>query len=147
LVALVPLSLVASRKNPQEAHLFLRLAGLGIFALFPLFTHPRETPSKLLVYCCFMRVSGILVSPQSNGASFPFRCPIDAAFACALGVLFFLAEIIHPLFLKPRGVLEFLPLMLISVTCAVGIFLCWCDSAKRLIQECMHAWCGEDGSR
>eukprot|EP00613_Pedinella_sp_CCMP2098_P073673 CAMPEP_0171930772 /NCGR_PEP_ID=MMETSP0993-20121228/28915_1 /TAXON_ID=483369 /ORGANISM="non described non described, Strain CCMP2098" /LENGTH=493 /DNA_ID=CAMNT_0012570681 /DNA_START=1 /DNA_END=1479 /DNA_ORIENTATION=+ len=58
LMSLVPLSFVAvSGEHPEDAFLFLRLSGVGLFALFPLFTRPRETPTKALLYLCYMRLA------------------------------------------------------------------------------------------
>jgi len=141
LVAILPLGLIAPH-GAAEAALFLRLSGLGIFALFPLFTHPRETPTKVLLYLFFMRLAWCLLGYRdkhvkiSSGAL--SKCPvvpcfIDWCFIGALGCLFVFSEVVHPLLFHGR--FEFLPLMLTSVVCAAGILLCWAASTLSLLRD------------
>jgi len=145
LVALLPLGLVAPH-GASEARLFLRLSALGIFALFPLFTHPRETPTKALLYLSFMRLAWSLLAEQPEQPSvgdgpksktrsphkkqFIVPCALDWCFMGTLVAVFLFSEVVHPLFFQNRY--EFLPLMLTSVVCAAGVFLCWVESAMSL---------------
>jgi alpha-1,3-glucosyltransferase len=128
--ALVLLGLLASAQRPRDATHFLRLSALGGFALFPLFTHPRETPTKLLIFLASLRLAYLaLGSPRMQA--------VDQLFAILLANLFVFNEIVHPLLFAPRHLLEFLPLMLTSTLCSLGICACWCMSAAQLSAD---AW-------
>jgi alpha-1,3-glucosyltransferase len=144
LVALIPLGLVAPL-GADEARLYLRLSGLGIFALFPLFTHPRETPTKVLLYLSFMRLAWNLLAdqtptegdqPKRGSLSGKHRISprtVDWCFMGALLAVFAFSEVVHPIAF--RGQFEFLPLMLTSVVCAAGVVLCWGTSAASLTRD------------
>jgi len=135
--ALVPLGLLASAERPRDAAQFLRLSALGGFALFPLFTHPRETPTKVLVFLVSLRLAYLTVgSPRLRA--------IDKVFGILLAGLFILNEIVHPLLFAPRHLLEFLPLMLTSTVCSAGICACWFMSAAQLSADASRCITAKD---
>ena len=137
LVALVPLGVFALRAQ-EDATQFFRIAGLGIYALFPLFTHPRETPTKALLYLTFMRAVYLVIQNRfSVKQSFAIVGQFEKVYGIALLALFVFGEVVHPLFMAPKGFMEFLPCMLVSVTCASGIFVCWLTSAIRLVKDAL----------
>jgi alpha-1,3-glucosyltransferase len=133
LTVLLPLSVMALKRH-QEALLFFRLSAIGLYALFPLFTHPREFATKALFYLAYMRFVWLVLkfavpNFQRNLTRF------DRVAAAGLFVVFTFAEIVHPCFLQPRGIMEFLPLMLTSVWCGAWVLLCWCTSALTLLSD------------
>jgi alpha-1,3-glucosyltransferase len=138
--ALAPLSLLAAAARPtRDAAQLLRLSALGGFALFPLFTHPRETPTKLLVFLASLRLAHL-------AAGAPRLASIDRAGAVALAALFLFNEVAHPLVFAPRHRFEFLPLMLTSTLCATGICACWAASAAQLTADAARYLGGKGGT-
>jgi len=121
---LLPLALLAAKGSRKARLLYVRLSALGLFALFPLFTHTRETPTKCLIFLAYMRLTWCLLESRHMKVSI-IDCTVSAM---ALGLFTFSDVIGH------RG-LEFLPLMLTSVMCSGGILICWIVCAVYLTKE------------
>ena len=142
LVALVPLGLI-STERPSDGKIYLRLSAAGLYALFPLFTHPRELVTKALLYVAFMRLVWCLLETHFNSSSAssvspPFvMCGWDRLYAGVIFGVFAFCELVHPLCMA--GQMEFLPLMVTSVSCAIGVVSCWVASAASLSSTLHHS--------
>lgn len=127
-----------------KSNLAFVLSASGVHGLFPLFNDVQETPVKLFIMISCLYLVVVLVSSLSpTGTTLNKRyverlyfsqilC-IDSMmcrwtylwFIVALinAVLVIFTQIIHPAFFH-RSALQFLPLMLTSVTCAVQNVVC-----------------------
>lgn len=134
LMVIVPLSLLAVVER-RAARVFLLLSTTGHLSLFPLLFQSQETPIKvflMLMFTIFSFYSLCLVhcgeSSENSSTSDLFKLPIvdwyEACYLYGLVVLELYCSAIHP-FTALAGKLPFLPLMLTSVYCAVGVIWAW----------------------
>ncbi|XP_066980421.1 dolichyl pyrophosphate Glc1Man9GlcNAc2 alpha-1,3-glucosyltransferase isoform X1 [Macrobrachium rosenbergii] len=130
LLIILPLGLLCMQRR-VEAQIFVLMSIVGHFSLFPLiFTH-HETPIKVLVLILHALITThTLQSHWDLGKSNHLLPQIHL---CSGPETFYVAGLI-PLFMyyefghRILGLAEklpFLPLMLISVYCALGIFYAW----------------------
>ena len=114
LVILVPYALLVF-SDVQSAKDYLFLSVLGTYSLFPLLFEPQEFLIKvtiLLMVHSFMFLTLRRIYPELNLNKF------EKSYLYGLVGHFVLAEVIIPIFLSH---LEFLPLLLYSAYCSVGI--------------------------
>lgn len=134
LMVIIPLSLLAVVDRPA-ARVFLILSTTGHLSLFPLLFRPQETPIKIclmLMFTIFTFYSLCAVhcgeSSKTSSISALFTLPIvewyEAWYLYGLVGLKFYCSAIHPLTVLSLK-LPFLPLMLTSVYCAVGVVWGW----------------------
>ena len=131
LTAMVPLTLLATT-SVDAARLYLRTCALGLFGLFPLLYQPAELTLKVTSYIAFMALALYLLE-QYHAPTLLLTTLDQLGMLVLAGVALFL-QVLHPLFLHPW--MEFLPLMLTSVTCAIGLVGCWLQSG-RLLYRCV----------
>ena len=124
MTAIIPLAMLI--QHEPERRLFLRMNALGLVGLFPLLFRPVELPLKLLSYIGYMAY----VCSSIKEPTVPL---LDLLGMTMLAILVAFVEFIHPLCIYPR--MEFLPLLLTSVTCAVGLIFCWGNTWYLIIQS------------
>lgn len=124
MTAIIPLAMLI--QHEPERRLFLSMNALGLVGLFPLLFRPVELPLKLLSYIGYMAY----VCSSIKEPTVPL---LDLLGMTMLAILVAFVEFIHPLCIYPR--MEFLPLLLTSVTCAVGLIFCWGNTWYLIIQS------------
>ncbi|XP_072706944.1 dolichyl pyrophosphate Glc1Man9GlcNAc2 alpha-1,3-glucosyltransferase isoform X2 [Ciconia boyciana] len=122
LLAILPLSLL-SVQRAKDAGIYLILTTTGHFSLFPLLFTPPEIPIKILLMLLFT-----VYSFSSLKSLFRRERPLlnwlETIYLVQLVPLEILCEIIFPL--TPwKGHFPFIPLLLTSVYCALGITYAW----------------------
>jgi alpha-1,3-glucosyltransferase len=117
------------------ARLFLRMSTVGHFGLMPLLYEPAEFFVKVLLNGCYLAL-GIWILEGVHGkqrkANLLQRCD-----QVGLAVMVFLvayAEGFHTI-LFGDNTLEFLPLMMISFFCAIGMVYCWIQSGIIMVKS------------
>ena len=126
MTALLPLALLAPR-SPRHARLFLRTAALGHFGLLPLLHRPAELALKAALYGAYL--AGALCALEwSGGHRGGLLTARDGAGLALLGGVFAFTEVAHPILLSDWEKVAFLPLMMTSITCAIGLIACWGQS-------------------
>lgn len=118
MTAIIPLTIMwsASNESAQIRRLFARMTTLGLLGLFPLLFRPIELGLKVTSYVAYVSICWY----WSDGTWMDIT-----GFWCLAATCLFL-EVVHPLLLYP--VMEFLPLLLTSTMCAVGLLLCWLET-------------------
>ena len=130
MTAIIPLTLISTQSH-SHAMLFIRTMCIGHFGLLPLLYRPNEFFLK-----SFLFVFNIILSYNQLKRSFSrgkdgriLRLSwADKTGGLILFIVYLFGEIIHPIYLRPMGILEFFPLMIHSVVCAAGLLLCWIHS-------------------
>ncbi|CAG2064282.1 unnamed protein product [Timema podura] len=127
LLVIIPLSLMAVVWR-KEAQIFVLLITVGHYSLFPLLFTGFEIPLKvlfLLVHSSYAFISLSNLFDTSRAAfSLPLLSVPESLYLLGLVPLFVYECFVHPL-LGLDATLPFLPLMLTSVYCAVGVSYCW----------------------
>lgn len=134
LMVIIPLSLMAV-VDKRAARVFLVLSTTGHLSLFPLLFQSQETPIKvclMLMFTIFSFYSLCLVhcgeSSEKSVVADLFNLPIvewyEAWYLYGLVFLEFYCSAVHPFTVLAVN-LPFLPLMLTSVYCAVGVVWAW----------------------
>lgn len=122
LLAILPLSLLAIT-SAKDAGIYLILATVGHLSLFPLLFTPQELPIKILLMAIFS-----VFSFSSLNALFRKEGKLlnrsEALYVYSLIPLELLCEVIYPLTPWQQH-LPFIPLLLTSVYCALGIVYSW----------------------
>ena len=131
--------------NTSAAYLLRVLAAAGIFGLFPLFTEPRELITKSVLYFLYMGALTHIREPRqmppsnqsSRVAAVATQLP-DWLVALVFSSLHVYNEYGHHLVAKWVGrPLEFFPLLLTSVVCAVFLIHAWLISLFQVL-ECVE---------
>lgn len=140
MTAIIPMTLAApsSRSN---ARLYLRSCALGHFGLMPLLYQHTELIFKVSSYLAHLSISVFLLeytiqnqtSKDSDKSGLVTKW--DKMGLCIILLLIVFAEGLHPLLFKTKQMFEFLPLMMISVFCAVGLVCCWIHSGL-IMMDC-----------
>ncbi|XP_071502499.1 dolichyl pyrophosphate Glc1Man9GlcNAc2 alpha-1,3-glucosyltransferase-like [Diadema antillarum] len=130
LLLIIPLSLLAVQSF-KDAQVFLILSTVGHFSLFPLLFTAAETPIKvalMIAYTSFTFVAmetchrSLVVSYSLP--HFSLLNPVETLYIVGLVPLFLYCELVHyALGLSQK--LAFLPLLLMSVYCSVGVLYSW----------------------
>ena len=132
LMAIIPYTLVAVQGSNVDAKIFLILQTVGYYSLFPLLFKPFETVIKILLLFIYSIFSFSAFSiwfskPLTNGHSsiptLPLLNKYESVYIYLLILNEFYCYAIHPLYFAEK--LQFLPLMLTSVSCSFGIIWCW----------------------
>lgn len=128
LTTLIPLTLLVHHQENNATHsfLFTQISRWGLLGLFPLLFRPMELTLKLASYAGYWSLlSSSLVLPQSSSHKW-----------LQTGTGIVVAGVIVALeFLPIPGRFEFLPLLLTSIVCAVGLLGCWMLSFWLLVQK------------
>jgi alpha-1,3-glucosyltransferase len=124
MTTLIPLTLLVCQDNRNQMHklLFWQVSLWGLLGLFPLFFQPVELAFKIVSYVTFLALSSLLLKDPYG--KFQQLCIIVA------GAVIIVLEV-----LPIQGRWEFLPLMLTSSACAVGLMGCWFFSYRVLLKE------------
>ncbi|XP_046563377.1 probable dolichyl pyrophosphate Glc1Man9GlcNAc2 alpha-1,3-glucosyltransferase [Haliotis rubra] len=127
LLILIPLILLSIERK-KEAQIFLILSTIGGYSLFPLLFTQFETPIKILLLALYSfyaftslgRIHGIPARPTA----LPLLSNLESLYLLGIIPLEIYNSIGHPaLGLSQR--LPFIPLLLTSVYCAIGVTYCW----------------------
>ena len=124
MTAIIPLTLLL--QDEQDKRLFLRMNALGLVGLFPLLFRPVELPLKLVSYIGYMAF-------VYHRLGEPALASLDLLGMAALMIVVAFLELVYPLVLYPR--MEFLPLLLVSVSCAVGLIGCWLHTGFLMVRS------------
>ncbi|XP_069186852.1 dolichyl pyrophosphate Glc1Man9GlcNAc2 alpha-1,3-glucosyltransferase isoform X1 [Procambarus clarkii] len=130
LLVILPLGLLCMQRR-VEAQVYIIMSVVGHFSLFPLFFTHHETPIKvcalLLHAVCTVH---ILHGHWLEGRMSPLipHIPLcnftETVYLFGLIPIFFYQQLGHNM-LDPKGKMPFLPLMVISVYCSVGVMYSW----------------------
>jgi len=142
LMTIIPMSLQAS-SGKNEARWFIITAIVGHFSLFPLLFNVTETPIKFLFLWIHAVSSTYTLYYITKDPIRSKKEPENAAQAIGLtlleriylyGLILIQAfySIIHPLLFHDKY--PFLPLLLVSVYCAIGLFYVWVRQLLYFIQ-------------
>ncbi|KAG7516549.1 putative dolichyl pyrophosphate Glc1Man9 c2 alpha-1,3-glucosyltransferase [Solea senegalensis] len=123
LLAVLPLSLLAVESR-EDAGVFLVLSTTGHYSLFPLIFTPAELPIKVVLMVMFSIYSFTALRKLHSG---PVLRPLETVYLLGLFAVAFVCEVVFPLSPWQRE-LPFLPLLVTSVYCSVGV----CYSFLRL---------------
>ncbi|XP_022079584.1 probable dolichyl pyrophosphate Glc1Man9GlcNAc2 alpha-1,3-glucosyltransferase isoform X2 [Acanthaster planci] len=131
LLVIIPLSLLAM-ESLKDAQVFLIVSVVGHYSLFPLLFTQDETPIKLclmLAFTIFSVIGTTHIHRYTN--RFPNLLPnvpqlstIETLYILGLVPLFIYKNLLHSMVPSLQRY-EFLPLMLTSVYCALGITYAW----------------------
>jgi len=139
MTAIIPMTVLAVTSK-ENARLFLRLSSVGHFGLMPLLYRSNELLMKVCLHGSYFLWSLYLLeyvhgahskdmknSTKDKDCSSPNLLTIwDKAGLGIMGILVVYVEVIHPLELFPQiSKLEFLPLMMTSLWCAIILVGCW----------------------
>ena len=130
MTAIIPLTLLASN-SVDCARLYLRISALGLLGLFPLLFRPIELPLKVVSYVGFLAMSCHALEEMLGTKSILTR--IDYIGILVLSFVAFFLEVIHPMWIFPR--MEFLPLLLTSIVCALGLVACWGQTCRLMFRS------------
>lgn len=139
LTAVIPLTLLAPQSK-EKAQLFLRASSLGHFAILPLLYRPAELGLKTFAYITYMALSVWVLKitscndDESGSANSPKKLTNvwDRIGLLVLLFVYVFMEALHPLLLSNMERLAFLPLLMTSISCAVGLIICWLISFRHL---------------
>lgn len=129
LMVIIPLSLMAVVWK-KEAQAYLLLAVAGHYSLFPLIFTAAELPIKILLLLLhsvysFFSLSGLFdVQGMERTWALPLMSKAESAYLFGLFPLFIFETVVHSL-LNLKTSLPFLPLLLTSVYCSIGIIYAW----------------------
>lgn len=130
LLVILPLGLLCMQRR-VEAQVYIIMSIVGHFSLFPLFFTHHETPIKVCaVLLHAVCTTYILHSHWLEGRMSPLflRIPLcnlgETVYLLGLIPLFFYQQLGHDMLDRERK-MPFLPLMLISVYCSVGVMYSW----------------------
>ncbi|KAJ8950475.1 hypothetical protein NQ314_007862 [Rhamnusium bicolor] len=127
LMPIIPLSILSIMET-TDARMFLLLSTVGHYSLFPLL-YPLSLLSVkvllLLLYSVYAFHSLYKMYPLSICSyTLPLLSPLESIYVLGLGAIFLYENVIHHL-LGLHSQLPFLPLMITSVYCAIGIIYSW----------------------
>ncbi|XP_042880305.1 probable dolichyl pyrophosphate Glc1Man9GlcNAc2 alpha-1,3-glucosyltransferase [Penaeus japonicus] len=140
LLIILPLGLLCLQKK-MEAQIFIIMSVVGHFSLFPLlFTH-HETPIKVTALLLHAIFTGYTLLnywlPGKNTGLIP-RIPLcsiaETTYLLGLVNIFLYQQVGHQL-LGLQEKMPFLPLMLISVYCGVGVTYCWLKYYRSILSS------------
>ncbi|XP_046894684.1 probable dolichyl pyrophosphate Glc1Man9GlcNAc2 alpha-1,3-glucosyltransferase [Hypomesus transpacificus] len=118
LIAILPLSILAVESR-EDARIFLMLATTGHYSLFPLLFTPAELPVKLLLMLLFTLYSFSSLRTLFSGQG-PLLHLLEASYLLGLVAVEIICEILYHL-LPWQQTLPFVPLLVTSVYCSVGV--------------------------
>lgn len=119
--------LVVSWKS--EARYYLLFSTIGHYSLFPLLLSAFEIPTKTLIFIIhtlysFKSLTALYESRRATQYSFPLLTQWETIYLSGLLPLFLYENIFHRWF-GLHQTLPFLPLLLVSFYCAIGITYTW----------------------
>ncbi|CAH1778366.1 unnamed protein product [Owenia fusiformis] len=123
IIVIIPLSLLAL-DGEKYGRIFLLMSTVGHFSLLPLIFTKAETPIKICMLVAYQGFAFISLNKyynrKSQGFSLPLLNKLESLYTLGLVPLLLYTECVHRLIgLQQR--LPFLPLMMTSVYCAIGV--------------------------
>mmetsp|Transcript_37740 Transcript_37740/g.108790 ORF Transcript_37740/g.108790 Transcript_37740/m.108790 type:complete len:567 (+) Transcript_37740:1-1701(+) len=145
LTAVVPLGLVCL-DTALDAKIYLLVSWVGHYSLFPLLFEAREEPIKVIFFLLHVVASFWLLDRHHRLRQQEAKTqPVGVAFAlpeklylAGLAPLYIFTNLLHPVLFKARDGsirLPFLPLLLTSVYCALGLAYAWALALARCLRE------------
>lgn len=156
MTAIIPMTLLATT-DCTMAHIYIRTCTFGIFGILPLLYQPDELLVKVTLYigwlCMTIHTLDMIHFDNDNSfnhstkrisdisSTMPLTTRrtlltnVDIISFILLACILLFMEIIHPLIFMTSGQMEFLPLLLTSVTCAIGLVGCWLGSYKQMMKN------------
>jgi alpha-1,3-glucosyltransferase len=150
LMAIVPVGMLAA-DSVDDAKVYLLMSWVGHISLFPLLEHRRELPSKILFTSIHMLLSyvaldrfhrseqrAIHIEKSKRGIRFN---TIEHLYLCGLGLVVVFSEFLHPIFFVKEingekvTTMPFLPLLFMSIYCAIGLIYAWYLSYKQYLSK------------
>jgi alpha-1,3-glucosyltransferase len=127
LTTLLPLATLI-HEDVSYKRLFVRASALGLFGLWPLLFRPIELLMKVSSYVAYMSFCDVVLQQYEEQ---PLLTAIDKTGIFVVSGAALFLEVLHPLFVYPA--MEFLPLLLTSILCAIGLILCWVQSYRLMV--------------
>ncbi|XP_053204391.1 probable dolichyl pyrophosphate Glc1Man9GlcNAc2 alpha-1,3-glucosyltransferase [Panonychus citri] len=127
ILPLTPLALI----SPMDANIFFMLSTIGTYSLFPLLFKTGETPTKiclllLFTIYCYQALTKVNFQDKQQSASLLLP-KLDLLFL--LGIPFLqIYQTFGPYFIPFYSSLPFLPLLLTSIYCALGVMYLYVKS-------------------
>lgn len=127
LMVIIPLSVISVVWR-KEAEIYLMISTVGHYSLFPLFFTPFEHILKVFILLihtvyAFVNLSNLFDVKHSR-YSLPLLTKLESCYVLGLAFLFVFESVLYPM-LDLASAYPFVPLMLTSVYCAVGVGYCW----------------------
>ncbi|XP_071717005.1 dolichyl pyrophosphate Glc1Man9GlcNAc2 alpha-1,3-glucosyltransferase-like [Rutidosis leptorrhynchoides] len=139
---LIPLAVIAVESIDDARHYFI-VSIVSIFSLLPLLYEAQEYPIKVLLLVLYVTLMWFGFSSASesitDGASvsknggFVFKW-VEKIYLVGFVVVEIWGQFLHPLLLGDR--FPFLPLMLVSFYCALGMMYSWIWQLRYIIRSC-----------
>lgn len=128
LLIILPMTLLVFGKQ-RDAQIFLMMSTIGHFSLFPLIFTPFENFTKVLLLAmstiyAFLSLGNIHNSQSRGYLQLPLLTALESVYLFGIVPLEVYNSFLHP-YLGLTERLPFLPLLLTSVYCAVGVAYCW----------------------
>jgi len=127
LMVIIPMTFLAIQ-SPFYARVFIVLCVAGHYALFPLLPREAETPIKVILFLLFTisttAALNIVHEEKKTSLLIPFVTWYEAAYIYISLPLFLYTCLGHSV-LGLESKLPFLPLMMTSLYCAVGVIWSW----------------------
>uniref|UniRef100_A0A669DUQ6 Alpha-1,3-glucosyltransferase n=1 Tax=Oreochromis niloticus TaxID=8128 RepID=A0A669DUQ6_ORENI len=118
LIAILPLSILAVESR-EDAGIFLILTTTGHYSLFPLLFTPAELPIKVVLMLMFT-IFSFTALRKLHSAQGSLLHPLEVIYLLGLVAVAIACEVVFPL--SPwQQRLPFLPLLVTSVYCAMGV--------------------------
>eukprot|EP00929_Paragymnodinium_shiwhaense_P063625 TRINITY_DN31791_c0_g1_i2.p1 TRINITY_DN31791_c0_g1~~TRINITY_DN31791_c0_g1_i2.p1 ORF type:complete len:389 (+),score=24.71 TRINITY_DN31791_c0_g1_i2:85-1251(+) len=145
LMATVPLGLICT-DTVVDARLYLLMSWIGHYSLFPLLFEPAEEPIKVclylghlcLSYFCLRWYHNGRTASRGGGSTGLSFTSLEIIYLIGLVPLYVFTNVVHPrTFRQPDGStrLPFLPLLLTSEYCTLGLVYTWWLCARRYFEK------------
>ncbi|EDV29024.1 uncharacterized protein TRIADDRAFT_18456 [Trichoplax adhaerens] len=138
ITVIVPFTLLAI-ENKNDARLFFLLSCIGHYSLFPLLYEPTESPIKHILYILYSIFAyyGLQLCSCSSLKSIHRLRPLKVSLFEKIYIIGLLFVQIYTIFLhsvfKLNDKLPFLPLLITSVYCSIGVLYVWANFYARSI--------------
>eukprot|EP01122_Echinamoeba_exundans_P005624 TRINITY_DN15776_c0_g1_i1.p1 TRINITY_DN15776_c0_g1~~TRINITY_DN15776_c0_g1_i1.p1 ORF type:complete len:519 (-),score=51.46 TRINITY_DN15776_c0_g1_i1:79-1635(-) len=129
LLPVIPLGLIAS-ENLFQRRMFVLMATVGHYGLFPLLFNSTETPIKIFLLLGHTTLSITML--QASWKDFSF---IDKMMLVGLIPVQAFYSLLHPWILGKNPKYDFLPLLVVSVYCAAVLVLLWIQYAVGILRN------------
>lgn len=133
LMAIIPYTLVAVQGTREDAKIFLILQTVGHYSLFPLLFQPFETVTKITLFFIYSLFSFAVYDVWYTSkrkwidnvfTSLPLMSKFETLYIVLLIFNEFYCCLIHP-FSSYAKKFQFIPLLLTSVLCSLGVTWSW----------------------
>ncbi|XP_050415081.2 probable dolichyl pyrophosphate Glc1Man9GlcNAc2 alpha-1,3-glucosyltransferase isoform X1 [Patella vulgata] len=138
LIIIIPLTLLILEKR-EDGRLYLFLSTIGFYSLFPLLFTQFETPIKivLLILHCLYSFSSLSNIYRSPSSILPVVSWYESLYLLGIIPLELYNSFIHHV-LKLNITLPFIPLLLTSVYCSIGVLYAWLRFYSTTLKSSTH---------